>query len=71
MWQGTPSRSTSRHVPERLELALELGATHAINGKEADAVIQIRQITGGGVDYALDTTGLPALIGQCVEALRQ
>jgi aryl-alcohol dehydrogenase len=26
---------------------------------------------GGGVDYALDTTGLPALIQQCVEALRQ
>jgi aryl-alcohol dehydrogenase len=58
-------------VPARLELALELGATHAINGKETDAVAEIRRITGGGVDYALDTTGLPALIQQCVDGLRQ
>lgn len=58
-------------VPARLELALELGATHAINGKEADTVEEIRRITRSGVDYALDTTGSPALIGQAVEALRQ
>lgn len=58
-------------VPERLELARELGATHVVDGKEQDAVEEIRRITGGGVDHALDTTGLPALIQQCVEALRQ
>lgn len=58
-------------VPDRLELARELGATHVINGKEVDAVAEIRRITGGGVDYALDTTGVPALIEQCVEGLRQ
>ena len=58
-------------VPDRLELARELGATHVINGKEVDAVAEIRHITGSGVDYALDTTGVPALIEQCVEGLRQ
>jgi aryl-alcohol dehydrogenase len=58
-------------VPSRLELARELGATHAINGSENDAVAEIRRITDGGADYALDTTGLPALIAQFVEALRQ
>jgi len=58
-------------VPARLELARELGATHAVNGREVDAVDEIRRITGNGVDFALDTTGLPALIGQCVAALRQ
>lgn len=58
-------------VPARLELARELGATHVINGKETDAVAEIQKITGGGVDYVLDTTGLPALIQQCVEGLRQ
>lgn len=42
-----------------------------INGAETDAVEEIRKITGSGVDYALDTTGLPALIRQCVDALRQ
>jgi aryl-alcohol dehydrogenase len=54
-------------VPSRLELARELGATHAIKN---DAVAE-RRITDGGADYALDTTGLPALIAQFVEALRQ
>lgn len=59
-------------VPSRLEIALDLGATHAINGKEKDAVEEIKKITGGeGVDFALDTTGLPALILQAVDALRQ
>ena len=58
-------------VPSRLELARELGATHVINGKEVDAVEEIRKITGSGVDYALDTTGLPVLIRQAVDALRQ
>ncbi|MGJ3559350.1 zinc-binding dehydrogenase [Streptomyces sp. INA 01156] len=58
-------------LPSRLELAMELGATHVVNGREKDAVDEIRRITGGGVDFALDTTGLPALIGQMVEALRQ
>jgi aryl-alcohol dehydrogenase len=58
-------------LPARLELAAELGATHVVNGREQDAVADIRRASGGGVDYALDTTGLPALIGQAVEALRQ
>lgn len=58
-------------VPSRLELAAELGATHVINGSEKDAVAEIRSITGEGADFALDTTGLPVLIGQAVEALRQ
>lgn len=58
-------------LPARLELAAELGATHVVNGREEDAVDEIRRTTGGGVDFALDTTGLPALIGQMVEALRQ
>src|SRR5690606_1076925 len=58
-------------VPERLELARELGATHTINGKEADTVAEVHRITGHGADFALDTTGLPALIQQCVDSLRQ
>jgi len=58
-------------VPSRLEVARELGATHVVNGREADAVEEIRRITGTGVDFALDTTGLPALVGQAVDALRQ
>ncbi|HEX5018838.1 MAG TPA: NAD(P)-dependent alcohol dehydrogenase [Actinomycetes bacterium] len=58
-------------VESRLKLAHKLGATHTINGAAADAVTEIQRISGGGVDYALDTTGLPTLIQQCVEGLRQ
>ncbi|MEF9903388.1 NAD(P)-dependent alcohol dehydrogenase [Streptomyces sp. P9-A2] len=40
-------------LPSRLELATELGATHVVNGREKDAVDEIRRITGGGVAFAL------------------
>jgi len=58
-------------VASRLELARELGATHTVNGKETDAVAEVQRITGGGADFALDTTGLPPLIEQCIAAVRQ
>lgn len=57
-------------VPSRLELALTLGATHVINSKEQDAVAVIREVTGGGVDFAMDSTGIPAVIRNAVLALR-
>ena len=56
-------------VPSRLELALELGATHAVNSKQVDVVDAIREITGGGADFALESTGLPAVLSQGIEAL--
>ncbi|EMR00484.1 NAD(P)-dependent alcohol dehydrogenase [Paeniglutamicibacter gangotriensis] len=56
-------------VPERLEFAKELGATHIVNSKEVDPVEAIKEITGGGVDYALDTTGVPAVFAQMTKSL--
>ncbi len=53
----------------RLELARELGATHTINGAGSDAVEEIGNITGGGADYALETTAVPELLSQAVQAL--
>ena len=55
--------------PERLELARELGATHAVNGAEVDAVEEVGRITGGGPNYALETTGVPEVLRQAVDAL--
>lgn len=53
----------------RGKLALELGATHHINPKEtADVLARIKELCGG-VNYALDTTGIPAVIAAGVEAL--
>jgi aryl-alcohol dehydrogenase len=57
-------------VPERLELAKELGATHGIDAGKADVLEELRAITGGGVEYALDTTGNVGVIRTAVEGLR-
>lgn len=56
-------------VPSRLQLALELGATQMINSKSEDPVEAINEITGGGVDFALESTGIPAVLRQSVDAL--
>lgn len=53
----------------RGRLALELGAAHWINPKETtDVLAKIKELVGG-VNYALDTTGIPAVIAAGVEAL--
>jgi Zn-dependent alcohol dehydrogenase len=55
--------------PARGKLALELGATHVINPKETtDVLAKIREFIPG-VNYALDTTGIPSVIAVGVEAL--
>ncbi|HEU4623771.1 MAG TPA: NAD(P)-dependent alcohol dehydrogenase [Steroidobacteraceae bacterium] len=66
----------ARHViavdvlPSRLELARQLGATHAIDGREQDAFEEVRRITGAGVHHALDTTGRVEVIRGALNALR-
>lgn len=57
-------------IPERLELAKELGATHTINGKEVDTVEEIHRITGHGSEFELEATGVPDLILQGIRSLR-
>ena len=57
-------------VASRLALAKELGATHVIDGKTDNVVEKIREITGGkGTNYAIETTGIPAVFSQGVAAL--
>ncbi len=53
----------------RLDLATELGATHVVDGSQ-DALAAIVGITGGGVQYAFDTTGVPAVMSNAVRATR-
>ncbi|MHB8072450.1 NAD(P)-dependent alcohol dehydrogenase [Desulfosporosinus fructosivorans] len=58
-------------VPEKLQLAKELGATHVINGKEVEDVVkEIQEITKGGAHYSVETTGVPALVNQSLYSLR-
>ena len=56
--------------PSRLNLAAELGATHTINGADDDIAAQILAITGGGAQYAFDTTGVPAVVTAAINSLR-
>lgn len=56
-------------VPSRLELAKELGATHVVNSKETDPAAAIKEITGGGAQFALDTTGVPMVFTQMSNSL--
>lgn len=55
--------------PGRLDLARDLGATHTINGASADPVEEIKELTGGGVDYSIETTAVPAVFRQAVASL--
>ncbi|SER93471.1 aryl-alcohol dehydrogenase [Gracilibacillus ureilyticus] len=54
----------------RLDLAKELGATHVLNGKDVDVVQEIKNITNGGVHFAVETTGASPVIKQSIHALR-
>lgn len=54
----------------RLALAKELGATLVLNGKEVDVVKEIKEATKGGSHYAIDTTGVPAVVKQGLKGLR-
>jgi S-(hydroxymethyl)glutathione dehydrogenase/alcohol dehydrogenase len=54
---------------EKLELARERGATHAVTAGE-DAAKQVRQLTGGGVDHAFEVVGRPESIRLAWNALR-
>lgn len=56
-------------VDSRLELAMQLGATHAINASiTADVVAEIRLITGSGADAIIEATGQAAVLEQAVQA---
>jgi aryl-alcohol dehydrogenase len=56
-------------VEGRRRLALELGATHALDPREGDVVAAIQDLTGGGAGSAFDTTGIPAVIADASRAL--
>lgn len=54
----------------RLQLARDLGATHAVNNKDAAAVEVIRSLTRQkGVDYTIETTAHNRVIRQAVDCL--
>ena len=55
---------------QRLDLARQLGATHAINPEETDTVAAVREITGTGARYSVECLGLPGIVRQALECLQ-
>ncbi len=53
----------------RLKLAKELGATHAIRPPRQEIASCVKAITGGGVDYVLEITGRPELLRLAIDLL--
>lgn len=56
-------------VEGRRKLALELGATDAIDPTATDPVTRIQELTKGGCHHSLECTGLPSVVRQAVESL--
>ena len=55
-------------MPKRLEKALELAATDAINGKETDTVEEVLKLTGGmGPDLVIETAGSEITARQAIQ----
>lgn len=55
--------------PDRLELAAELGATLCLNAETDEVVPAIMAATRGGVNFALDTTGVLGPMRQAIDVL--
>ncbi len=57
-------------VDTKRELALSMGATHAIDPFNEDLVEVVRSLTGKGVHYAFEALGRQDTIGQCWQIIR-
>jgi aryl-alcohol dehydrogenase len=59
-------------IVSRLRLAHELGATHMINtGKEGDLAARVFDAAANGVNYVLETTGIPDMLEMATEILKK
>jgi alcohol dehydrogenase len=58
-------------VPEKFELARQLGADFTVNALETDPVAAIRDLTGGGVEYAFAAVGSAKVLAQAYECTRR
>jgi aryl-alcohol dehydrogenase len=51
----------------RLQLARELGATHTIDASRQDPVDELMKLLPHGFPYALETSGVPAVLAQAIQ----
>lgn len=58
-------------VDSRLHLAKELGAQYTLNGNvEQSLSVSIKELTGTGADFSLDTTGIEGLVNEALFCLK-
>ena len=57
--------------PERLALALALGAHRAFDARSASLIEDMREATHGGVQYAIESVGKEAVLAQAYAATRR
>ena len=55
----------------KLELAKRFGATDVVNASDGDPVEQVKQLTGGGVDYSFEAIGLKKTAEQAFGMLQE
>ncbi|HRQ66230.1 MAG TPA: zinc-dependent alcohol dehydrogenase family protein [Xanthomonadaceae bacterium] len=58
-------------VPEKLALARELGATHAIDARDGDAVAAVREATAGGAQHVIESVGQEQVLAEAYAATRR
>ena len=56
-------------VAERREKALKFGADFAFDPFDADFVEKVKAVTGGGVNVAIEVTGLGVGLSQCLDCM--
>src|SRR4029079_1131749 len=57
-------------VPQRLEFARRMGADVVLNYKEQDVIAEIKRLTGGGADVAIEALGTQATFENCLRVVR-
>jgi len=57
-------------LPEKLDAALELGATDAINAADVDVVEAVQELIPGGVEYVFEAIGSKATVESAVKLVR-
>jgi alcohol dehydrogenase len=56
-------------IPARLEMAKQMGADVVLDYKQQDVVAEIKRLTGGGVDVAIEALGTQPTFEGCLRAV--
>ncbi len=56
--------------PAKRELAIRMGATHVFDASRPDLLAEILRLCPGGVDFAIEATGQPAVMSTALASVR-